>query len=66
MNNENIPAIDTLEDIIKDIKAAKPKSDSIKSINDEKKAIMLLFDEIDRLKQYIKTITEELLIKKII
>ena len=66
MNNENIPSIDTLEDIIKDIKVTKPKSDSIKSINDEKKAIMLLFDEIDRLKQYIKAITEELLIKKII
>ncbi|MBM3709900.1 MAG: hypothetical protein FJW61_05715 [Actinobacteria bacterium] len=65
MNNENMPSINNLVDILKEIKKDTTKEDLSKNIDDEKKAIMTLFDEIDKLKLYIKVTTEELLIKKI-
>jgi len=55
--------IDTLEDILKDINKDLLNSELLKNVHDEKKAIKSIILELSRVKQYIKTITESLLLK---
>jgi|GEM_PF-6141965 len=64
MDSDYLLQINTIEDVLKDINRSIEKPSNLKSEGDEKKAIISLQDEIERIKLYIKVITEELILKK--
>ena len=64
MDSDYLFQINTIEDVLKDINQSLEKHSKPKSAGDEKKAILSLFEEIERIRIYIKVITEELILKK--
>ena len=64
MDSDYLLQINTIEDVLKDINRSIEKPSNLKSEGDEKKAIISLQDEIERIRLYIKVITEDLILKK--
>ena len=64
MVNGDLPSINTIEDILKDINNNIEKPSMVKNTDDTKKAILSLYKEVEKIKVYIKIITEELILKK--
>jgi C4-type Zn-finger protein len=64
MNNDYLTQINNIEDVLKDINLSLEKPSNLKSTEDEKKAILSLYKEIEKIRLYIKVITEELILKK--
>jgi hypothetical protein len=62
--NLKSPGYRTIEDVLEDINRNDTCLESQIDKNGEKEAIRLLVMELSRQREYIKTITEELLLKK--
>jgi len=64
MDSDYLLQINTIEDVLKDINRSIEKPSYLKNTDDGKKAILSLYDEIERIRLYIKVITEDLILKK--